>query len=73
MVELLFVALFVGGAAICTALLLPSIWSVVNEHVLRPKVTYQQCTSLKEGTDRLACYDDVARQTSRRRGPATQR
>ncbi len=57
----------VSAVVICTALIVPILWTTVTENAaLQPKLTYQQCGVVKEETTRLACYDDVFRQTSLR-------
>jgi hypothetical protein len=38
----------------------------VPETAPRPRVTYEQCGSVQENDSRLACFDEVLRQTSLR-------
>jgi hypothetical protein len=65
-IAVLIVALFAGGAMICTALIAPILLAVATEMTQPPGMTYQQCGAVKEDPNRLACYDRVLRQTSLR-------
>jgi hypothetical protein len=63
-VVLLIMALFAGGAVICTALIAPILLTAVTEIGQPPRLTYQQCGVVRQDTSRLACYDRVLRQNS---------
>jgi hypothetical protein len=63
-VVFLIVALYVGGTAICMALIVPILGAAVTETAQRPILTYPQCGAVEEDTDRLACYDRVLHQNS---------
>jgi hypothetical protein len=58
-IALLIVALFAGGAMICTALIAPILLAAVTEMTQPSGVTYQQCGAVKQAPNRLACYDRV--------------
>ena len=47
----------------CAVLMIPILWAAVTETAQRSRPTYQRCGSVQEDTNRLACYDDVSRQT----------
>jgi hypothetical protein len=61
----LIVALFAGGALICTALIAPILLAAVTEMTQPSGVTYQQCGAVRQDPSRLACYDRVLRRISR--------
>jgi hypothetical protein len=63
-IAVLIVALFAGGAMICTALIAPILLAAVTEMTQPPGMTYQQCGAVKQDPNRLACYDRVLRQIS---------
>jgi hypothetical protein len=63
-IAVLIVALFAGGAIICTALIAPILLAAVTEMAHPPGATYQQGGAVKQGPNRLACYDRVQRQIS---------
>ena len=60
-IVLVLIAFFVSAALICAALIAPILWTVVKEHALRPRLTYQQCGAVKVEAARLACYDQALR------------
>jgi hypothetical protein len=62
----LIMALFVGGAIFCPALIAPILWTAVTEFGQRPTLTYRQCGAVREDNNRLACYESVLRQISLR-------
>ena len=61
----LIVALFAGGALICTALIAPILLAAVTEMTQPSGVTYQQCGAVRQDPNRLACYDRVLHRISR--------
>jgi hypothetical protein len=65
---LLIVALFAGGAIVCTVLIVPVVLAAATEMIRPAGMTYQQCGAVKQDRDRLACCDSVLRQLSIRSG-----
>jgi hypothetical protein len=65
-IAVLIVALFAGGAVICTALIAPVFLTALTDMTQPPEVTYQQCGAVKQDANRLACYDRVLRRISLR-------
>ncbi len=61
----LIVALFAGGALICTALIAPIVLTAVTEMIQPSGVTYQQCGAMRQDPNRLDCYDRVLHRISR--------
>jgi hypothetical protein len=62
----LIIALFAGGAMICTALIAPVFPRALAEMTQPPEVTYQQCGAVKQDANQLACCDRVLRRISLR-------
>jgi hypothetical protein len=65
-IAVLIVALFAGGAMICTALIAPVFLTALTDMTRPPEVTYQQCGTVEQDPNRLACYDRVLRRISLR-------
>jgi hypothetical protein len=61
----LIVALFAGGALICTAPIAPILLAAVTEMTQPSGVTYQQCGAVRQDPNSLACYDRVLHRISR--------
>jgi hypothetical protein len=52
----LIVALFAGGAFICTALIAPILLAAMTKMAQPSRLTYQPCGAVKQGPNWLACY-----------------
>jgi hypothetical protein len=63
-VALIVVAVLAGATLICTALIVPILWTAITESALRPSLTYDRCGTVQDDGRRLACFDGVFRKVS---------
>lgn len=62
----LIIALFAFLTLVCTALLVPVLWTALTKTVVQPRSPDQHCLAVKDDAARLSCYDRVLRKNSLR-------
>lgn len=64
-VALMIIAVLAGATLICTALIVPILWTAITDTGRRPGLTYDQCGTMSDDTGRLICFDGVFRRIAK--------